>query len=298
MWRDTSSVHLCFIITFGKPTSTLFLAFSMLYHDIGPQLAFRDCTVTDRSNLETFSSVMLDFHSSNKEQYSNIACHLTALKIASDTVSARYSAVKSSPDTADFLPPGPVFQRTTPTPAPECCLPIYILHLPVPNHLHSPWWKWAIVVHLRSCAREEDLPFQRTTIPVRHEPICIKFVHSHGEDVHKWCAKQIFAPKLIRSEVLPGGYILVIMKLLDDSWIPLADSLNRVELKAVIHETIGLETCKGKQYFSCGVHLSNCISFWISYLSIWPHVFLNNTLVLYRFCSWEWINISYSSYKL
>ena len=64
------------------------------------------------------------------------------------------------------------------------------------------------------------------------------FVHRYGEDVHKWCAKVDFSPKLIGCEVLGGGWIMVIMKLLDESWQLLADTPNRDEFKKVVHEAI------------------------------------------------------------
>jgi hypothetical protein len=53
--------------------------------------------------------------------------------------------------------------------------------------------------------------------------ICIKFVHQYGTRVHAWCTEQGFAPKLIAFEVLRGGWFMVIMELLDELWITLAD---------------------------------------------------------------------------
>jgi hypothetical protein len=52
------------------------------------------------------------------------------------------------------------------------------------------------------------------------KPICIKFVRTYGKEVHLWFAAKGFAPPLIAYEKLPGGWYMVVMGLLDDSWVP------------------------------------------------------------------------------
>jgi serine/threonine protein kinase len=72
------------------------------------------------------------------------------------------------------------------------------------------------------------------------KPVCIKFVQRYGKDVHLWCAEQGFAPKLLAFEVLPGGWYMVIMEHLDESWIPLSKIArpNRGHLKEVVHTAL------------------------------------------------------------
>jgi hypothetical protein len=51
--------------------------------------------------------------------------------------------------------------------------------------------------------------------------ICIKFVRAYGREVHLWCASKGFAPRLVAYEPLPGDWYMVVMDLLDESWVPL-----------------------------------------------------------------------------
>ena len=53
--------------------------------------------------------------------------------------------------------------------------------------------------------------------------ICIKFVRRYGLDVHLWFARKGYAPELIAFDTLSDGWFMVVMDLLDKSWIHLAD---------------------------------------------------------------------------
>jgi len=50
------------------------------------------------------------------------------------------------------------------------------------------------------------------------ERICIKFVRRYGKEVHIWCAGKGIAPKLMGFEALPGGWYMVVMEYLDETW--------------------------------------------------------------------------------
>ena len=110
-----------------------------------------------------FFSFTLEFHDFNNEQYSTVARHLTALKVTSDTLSACFSAVKSSPDSAEFF--HPLFQRTSQPllPHQSAASPIYISHLPIPK---SPSLSLVQMSRCRSptksSSRGRTFPFQRT----------------------------------------------------------------------------------------------------------------------------------------
>ena len=55
------------------------------------------------------------------------------------------------------------------------------------------------------------------------EWICIKFVRRYGKEVHIWCAGKGIAPKLMGFEVLPGGWYMVVMEYLDQTWVSFDD---------------------------------------------------------------------------
>ncbi|KAF8420581.1 hypothetical protein BGX38DRAFT_1071333, partial [Terfezia claveryi] len=48
--------------------------------------------------------------------------------------------------------------------------------------------------------------------------ICLKFVRQYGKDIHNWCANKRFAPELLGFEKLHGGWFMVVIELLDESW--------------------------------------------------------------------------------
>ncbi|GJJ11078.1 hypothetical protein Clacol_005309 [Clathrus columnatus] len=54
-------------------------------------------------------------------------------------------------------------------------------------------------------------------------PICIKFVRKYGQDAHELCAKNKFAPRLYGVEKLPGGWMMIIMERMDETWTCLLD---------------------------------------------------------------------------
>ncbi|KAF8430340.1 hypothetical protein EV426DRAFT_14428 [Tirmania nivea] len=48
--------------------------------------------------------------------------------------------------------------------------------------------------------------------------ICVKFVRQYGKDVHIWCTNKGFAPGLLGFERLDGGWFMVVMYFLGESW--------------------------------------------------------------------------------
>ena len=72
-----------------------------------------------------------------------------------------------------------------------------------------------------------------------HGRICIKFTRRYGADVHQWCADQGFAPQLIAHEVLPGGWFMVVMELLEEElWTTLDPRCHQSGLKNMIHAAV------------------------------------------------------------
>jgi thiamine kinase-like enzyme len=56
-----------------------------------------------------------------------------------------------------------------------------------------------------------------------NERICIKFVCHYSKDVHKFCASNGIAPTLDGFEELPGGWHMVVMKMIADNYCCLTD---------------------------------------------------------------------------
>lgn len=69
--------------------------------------------------------------------------------------------------------------------------------------------------------------------------ICIKFVRRYGLDVHLWFARKQHAPELVAFENLDGGWFMVVMELLDESWIRLVDAKDPpADLKDMIYADV------------------------------------------------------------
>ena len=45
--------------------------------------------------------------------------------------------------------------------------------------------------------------------------ICIKFVHQYSAEAHNHCANQGYAPRLHSCELIPGGWLMVVMDVTD-----------------------------------------------------------------------------------
>ena len=76
----------------------------------------------------------------------------------------------------------------------------------------------------------EEKPFVFTARTDDNDQIvCIKFLRRYGTEVHKWCAKEGFAPKLLDSRVLDGGWIMIVMEFLDNTWKEFANEADTQE---------------------------------------------------------------------
>jgi serine/threonine protein kinase len=172
--------------------------------------------MTDRSTLEIFSLVPLAFHSSNDDAYENLTRHLVALKKGINTLRERYaktrspSVPRSVTRSAASLSVSSL-QTTDKSPARE---PIRVFPYPV-SFDHKSRFRYITEIAKRK------LFFSGKTL-VDEKSICIKFVRRYGEAVHRWLAEDGVAPELIGFCKLPGGWYMVVMEHLDESWKPLA----------------------------------------------------------------------------
>jgi len=72
--------------------------------------------------------------------------------------------------------------------------------------------------------------------------ICIKFVHRYSADAHDYCAKQGYAPHLHSCECIPGGWLMVVMDVIDLNVYSTCDqcphSILSVEVKSKINDIV------------------------------------------------------------
>jgi hypothetical protein len=224
LWDDDSTCHPCFI---G------FLA--------GPHLGFAGCALTNRPTLEIFSLLPLGFHETNDDAYAALARHLCALKKALDTLDNHINEVDSRRALA--FPATRLTRWRSTRPSTFAGEPQELLAscLSVMYPYPVAFTPYGYHEEQKSFTYDAELE-QRNLLfkgKAAHEQICIKFVRKYGKDVHIWCADKGFAPRLIAFDELPGNWYMVIMDLLDESWVSMANTQVRPDgLKEVIHATI------------------------------------------------------------
>jgi hypothetical protein len=179
-----------------------------------------------------FSNVLLDFHSSSDAAYRNLARHLAALRKAINSLD-KYEPQARGP--INFNPAGD--SRHLSPDAVEFNFPF-----PYPNSFvpYGPGDNRAIYFTYVGKVEGRRFLFRgklRDDDDDRH--ICIKFVQAYGTDVHMWCADQGFAPKLIALTKLPGGWSMVVMDFLDQSWVPITEMKGRPDaLCTAVHTAV------------------------------------------------------------
>ncbi|GLB38821.1 hypothetical protein LshimejAT787_0506860 [Lyophyllum shimeji] len=57
--------------------------------------------------------------------------------------------------------------------------------------------------------------------------ICVKFAHRYSKDAHAFCASIGAAPRLLGFEVIPGGWVMVVMELLGEDYVDYFDFRHR-----------------------------------------------------------------------
>ena len=157
---------------------------------------FGGAALTDRANMEIFSSVPLNFDTDNYEAFDSLARHLAALKRALKSLEKYYTKL----DQGSLQP--------TDIPQPS---------FPYPTSFHG--LQDNIV---SSLTYERNLAGRRLvfkgSIDEEKKPICIKFVRRYGVEVHRWYAGRGMAPELFGFQRLPGGWYLVVMEFLEKPW--------------------------------------------------------------------------------
>jgi len=209
---------------------------------IGPHLGFAGCALTGRPTMEVFSLLPLNFHSTNDDAYDALARHLSALKKALNELEAH---VQKADGRRLSNTPADNSNRQTRSITRPSCSPM------PPNVPHDPIFPYPTLFTplsgrsdrgLHSFIYEGEMAGRKLLFKAKMQDgtgICVKFVRRYGEDVHMWCAAKGFAPKLIAFEVLPGGWYMVVMDLLDESWVPFDDKKAWIEgLKDNFHATI------------------------------------------------------------
>jgi len=220
LWEDATSCHPCIVAFFA-----------------GPHVGFGCCALTDRSTLDVFSLLSLSFHSTDEDSWDVTARHFRALKKAVNALGSDYTekekdlvsqfnSLSVNSDKSEvvkrqsFVDCPASVSRGSPI-MPATFRPGVAGLFPYPTMFRPRM----------STAGEPSSFTYGTSIEQRHlffkghikdgRPICIKFVRRYGESVHAFCADAGFAPKLLAFDKLPGGWFMVVMELLDESWVPL-----------------------------------------------------------------------------
>ena len=255
-----SVTSITFGITIRRVTLALFsfsrVSLNLILHlfigsngQVGPHLGFAGCALTGRPTMEIFSLLPLNFHSTNDDAYDALARHLSALRKALGTLGIHTEEVdKRRPaDTPTVNPDTSNRQTRSMTLSSRMLLPPNLPEDPTTSSIPPIFPQTATFTPYGGHGRnsfiyEAELAGRRLLFKAKTEGghrICVKFVRRYGKDVHIWFAKKGLAPKLIAYEELPGGWFMVVMELLDESWVPLADKEDPPEgLKERIHAVI------------------------------------------------------------
>ncbi|KAK2459588.1 hypothetical protein APHAL10511_008398 [Amanita phalloides] len=226
IYEDESSCHPCFMISIT-----------------GARLCFGGFALMARSTMDIFSTPGLDFHSTEDKKYDTTARHFLALKNALTTLHSFYkhrgTFVMSSKNITFLSKPEknqPSATKTVQSATPVISPPPVFRLFPYPTSF--PACNQTISFEYVAEMAGRALLFKGKA---GSDFVCIKFVHQYGKDVHQWCADKGFAPKLMACEKLSAGWLMVVMELLDDSWIRLSDlgrDESRDELKMKIRSFI------------------------------------------------------------
>ncbi len=192
--------------------------------------------LSDRSTLEVFSLQSLTFHNTNIEEYDALARRISALKAALGSLDDYYTELEVRPRA--FVPSATDRRRQTrsttlrSTQGSPSSDVFRVYPHPTEFSRHESGERLSFTYEAEM--DERSLLFKGKAMD--NKRICIKFVRRYGKDVHLWFARRGSAPELIAFETLPGGWYMVVMELLDTSWILLADMERRPqELKRRIH---------------------------------------------------------------
>jgi hypothetical protein len=199
--------------------------------------------------MEVFSLLPLNFHSTNDDAYDALARHLSALKTALQSLKVHLKEVDkrrtshapaANANASNHPNRSLVHSSRVPSPSNPPVDPSASFIPPIFPHPTT----FITYGHKRrySFIYESELGGRSLLFKARTndgDRICTKFVRRYGKDVHIWCANKGYAPKLLAYEELPGGWFMVVMDLLDESWVPLADTEPRPEgLKERLHALI------------------------------------------------------------
>jgi serine/threonine protein kinase len=83
--------------------------------------------------------------------------------------------------------------------------------------------------------KEEKLVFYGTA---GDDKICIKFVRRYSKEAHRKCSSLGFAPALRGFQPIPGGWYMVVMDFIDNTYHELEDSYAKASFETEIREKV------------------------------------------------------------
>ncbi|GJJ16251.1 hypothetical protein Clacol_010547 [Clathrus columnatus] len=143
------------------------------------------------------------------------------------------------PQEEHIIPDGAVFPIDIPVIQPPIIVeppesdPMLYLAEPANEHAHvGPFGGQTLVTFTTSAMYDDnEIPHEDPSWSIRPETHPW-FVEKYGREAHQFCAKNGLAPKLLGVESLPGGWLMIVMERLDNSWTCLFD----VKMKELLTE--------------------------------------------------------------
>ena len=208
LWTFLDELFPCFIITVT-----------------GAKIFFSGAVYTQGVTTESFGALEVDFHDTNNHNYDMLARYLTALEIAYQTLKTRYSNARDPPEVRTLLGL-PLLPETDRKHIEDA--------FPYPrSFVHAETREERKFEYVKAF---EEKPFVFKARTDNDQLVCIKFVRRYGTKVYKWCVKKGFAPELLESRVLDGGWIMIVMEFLGNTWKEFAYEADKQQQK--LHKSI------------------------------------------------------------
>lgn len=183
--------------------------------DPGAHIGFAGAVWTDRPHLQVLSPVLpLFYHATDVNMRMRAARYFGAAKKAIGALGHYYEFELAA---LNMLDPQPM-----PT-------------FPHPNKYISLLDSTSHAFEYAAFLDEDKLIFRGRD---GGDNICIKFVRRYSKDAHLQCSSLGFAPTLRGFQPIPGGWYMVIMDYIDDTYEELADSRTKASYITEIREKL------------------------------------------------------------
>ena len=186
-------------------------------YSIGAHVGFAGAVWTDRPHLQVLSPVLpLFYHATDVNMRMRAARYFGAAKKA---IAALRHYYEHELGALDMLDP---HNRPMPT-------------FPHPTQYHSPLDSTSHTFKYAAFLDKDKLIFRGRD---GDDDICIKFVRRYSKDAHLKCSSLGFAPTLRGFQPVPGGWYMVVMDYVGDTYQELDDSPAKASYLAEVREKV------------------------------------------------------------